>query len=182
MSQCTSCELIFTNPRPADKELGAYYKSEEYISHTNNKKGWFNKLYQLARKINIKSKLNIIGNLKGELLEIGSGTGDLLKACKKVGWSVKGVEPNLTARNNAKQNFGLDLFETLEQAKIKDKSQDIIMMWHVLEHGGLVAYEEQLSSLESSASRMTSSTVSLEQSARGVHARLQAEASEAAER
>ena len=56
LSQCTSCELIFTNPRPADKELGTYYKSEEYISHTNNKKGWFNKLYQLARKINIKSK------------------------------------------------------------------------------------------------------------------------------
>jgi predicted SAM-dependent methyltransferase len=134
LSQCTSCELIFTNPRPAEKELGTYYKSEEYISHTNNKKGWFNKLYQLARKINIKSKLNIIGNLKGELLEIGSGTGDLLNACKKVGWSVKGVEPNLTARNNAKQNFGLDLFETLEQAKIEDKSQDTIMMWHVLEH------------------------------------------------
>lgn len=132
--KCADCKLAFTNPRPKESDLGKYYESEEYISHSNNTEGWFNLLYQRARSINIKSKLQTIGKPKGNLLEIGSGTGELLKTCKNEGWNITGIEPNNTARENAKKNHNLDLIESLDNVNLENKSQDVIMMWHVLEH------------------------------------------------
>ena len=131
---CNNCNLKFTNPRPKNENLYKYYESDDYISHTNDNKGWFNFLYQLARTINIKSKLNIIGNTKGSILEIGSGTGELLATCKKIGWKTMGVEPNSKARKSAKHKLNLELKQSLAEIKLKSKSQDVIMMWHVLEH------------------------------------------------
>ena len=132
--KCNACELLFTNPRPKIDGLGKYYESNEYISHTSSNKGWFNRLYKIARFVNIRSKLTTIGNKRGNLLEIGSGTGELLDACKKAGWTTTGVEPSDRARINAKKNLNLNLIEDVDKAELKDKSQDIIMMWHVLEH------------------------------------------------
>ena len=132
--KCNACKLLFTNPRPKIEDLGKYYDSKEYISHTSNKKGWFNTLYQIARLVNIQSKLTIIGNKRGKLLEIGSGTGELLNACKKAGWITTGVEPSEIARSNAKKNLDLNLIENINNINLENKSQDVIMMWHVLEH------------------------------------------------
>ena len=39
--KCKNCELLFTNPRPSENEIGKYYLSNNYISHTNNNKGFF---------------------------------------------------------------------------------------------------------------------------------------------
>ena len=36
---CETCDFTFTNPRPKDNSLEKYYKSDMYISHTNNTKG-----------------------------------------------------------------------------------------------------------------------------------------------
>ena len=38
--QCNSCGFKFTNPRPDEDKLGEYYKSEDYVSHLNTKKGF----------------------------------------------------------------------------------------------------------------------------------------------
>jgi predicted SAM-dependent methyltransferase len=132
--KCDKCKLAYTNPRPEESNLGKYYESNEYISHSNSTKGWFNKIYQIARSTNIKLKLKTIGNTKGSLLEIGSGTGELLKACKNIGWQTTGVEPSEIARTNARNNLDLNLIESINNVNLADKSQDIIMMWHVLEH------------------------------------------------
>ena len=53
---CETCGFKLTNPRPEVKDLGHYYESENYISHSNKKTGWFNKLYQLIRKQTTRSK------------------------------------------------------------------------------------------------------------------------------
>ena len=132
--KCSKCKLAYTNPRPEESNLGKYYESDEYISHRNNTQGWFNKIYQIARSNNIKLKLKTIGNNKGSLLEIGSGTGELLKACKNIGWQTTGVEPSEIARRNARKNLNLNLIESINNVNLEDKSQDIVMMWHVLEH------------------------------------------------
>src|SRR6187551_861662 len=63
LDQCRNCGFIFTNPRPTPAEIGGYYQSEEYISHTNSSKGIQNKLYQAARNFAIKGKLKLIESL-----------------------------------------------------------------------------------------------------------------------
>src|SRR5437762_626474 len=45
---CTDCSLRFTQDAPPSDVIGEYYKSEEYISHTNTSKGLINRLYQIV--------------------------------------------------------------------------------------------------------------------------------------
>ena len=54
------CNFTFTNPRPEDENLGAYYISNKYISHTNTSKSLFEKLYQIVRKYAIGQKVSVL--------------------------------------------------------------------------------------------------------------------------
>ena len=52
-------DLLITNPWP--ENLLPYYKSDEYISHTDSTSGLIDTLYQWAKSYSIKSKLKLIG-------------------------------------------------------------------------------------------------------------------------
>jgi 2-polyprenyl-3-methyl-5-hydroxy-6-metoxy-1,4-benzoquinol methylase len=133
--KCLSCNFIYTNPVPPESEIGKYYKSESYISHTDTKKGIINKLYHFVRNITIKKKLQLLDQLsgKGKLLDIGCGTGHFIKECKNQGWTVEGTEPDPDARKLAETLTDSKISETVF-AKTEFKSYNIISLWHVLEH------------------------------------------------
>ena len=54
--ECDECKLLFTNPCPTPDRIGDYYKSENYLSHNEEKKGIFAEIYNYVKKINIKNK------------------------------------------------------------------------------------------------------------------------------
>ena len=54
---CEDCGLRFTNPIPDASSIGKYYQSEDYISHSNTKKGIVNTLYHAARDFMIQQKI-----------------------------------------------------------------------------------------------------------------------------
>ncbi len=152
-------EMYITTPKPDDKELGRYYASDAYISHTDSKDTLIDKLYQFVKNFTIKRKVNLIGSFKANensILDIGCGTGDFLVACQKNGWKVQGVEPNDKARriaskklnsNNDPISEGL-IFSDIQGVIDKNKKYDVICMWHVLEHvSNLEEYIEYLKSL-----------------------------------
>src|SRR5262245_49223109 len=60
---CSQCQFKFTNPRPSELEIGRYYESDDYISHSNSNKGVINKIYKLIRKIAIQKKIQLIESL-----------------------------------------------------------------------------------------------------------------------
>ena len=133
---CETCNFTFTNPRPKDESLGEYYKSEMYISHTNSSKGLFNWMYQSVRRYAIGTKLTLLKSVTdfGYHLDVGSGTGEFLNACKQTGFKVKGVEPSKLAREQAVSNYSLSVNEDTNLEQFKDDEFDSISMWHVLEH------------------------------------------------
>ena len=137
IQKCNSCGFLFTNPRPSQAEIGPYYESKDYISHSNSKKGLFNRIYQQVRKIAIRQKTSLISQLTGHktlsLLDIGCGTGEFLEGCKQKGWQVIGLKPGNSARSQAIKNYGLRVEEELFLDKSSD-SFDVITLWHVLEH------------------------------------------------
>lgn len=136
IQECQSCGFWFTNPRPSLENIGRYYKSEEYISHSSTNKGLVNKLYNLVRNYTLKQKRKLIEGLTSErtLLDIGSGTGHFANECKTHQWNVFGLEPDEDARSFAKENFNLDL-QPLDNLYCLEKSSvDVVTMWHVLEH------------------------------------------------
>lgn len=127
-------DLLITFPKPTELELPRYYESEDYISHTDATRTLFEKTYQYIKNIALKNKLNLINKLnpeKGNLLDIGAGTGDFLSFAKQNDWQTTGIEPNEKARNSAISK-GISF---VEDSKLLEKNTyDVITMWHVLEH------------------------------------------------
>lgn len=136
IQECTNCELWVTNPRPSDEDLGSYYDTPDYISHTNAKKGVIDYMYHWVREYSLKKKVALINHLvpdKGQLLDYGAGTGHFLNAAKKQGWQVSGVEPSSDARRVANDKNSLELTDPHEFVWEKQMF-DAITLWHVLEH------------------------------------------------
>ncbi|MBK6989819.1 MAG: methyltransferase domain-containing protein [Bacteroidia bacterium] len=134
--QCTKCGFKYTNPRPDDKEIGKYYESEEYVSHSNSKKGLINTVYHWVRNYSLRKKVELINNQakKGNLLDIGCGTGEFLSTAVANGWKGQGIEPNDKARYQAISNHKLNVLPESGIASLQNNNFDVITMWHVLEH------------------------------------------------
>jgi SAM-dependent methyltransferase len=126
--------FLETRPHPESKDLAKYYQSEDYISHTDSKKGALAFLYQMVKSYSLVKKVRLISKLnsgKGSLLDIGAGTGEFLRVAQRKGWVISGVEPNEGARNFAcKKNITLD--ESI--AVLEGRTFDVVTLWHVLEH------------------------------------------------
>ena len=130
----TDLDFLKTFPQPQVEELPKYYESQEYISHTDEKRGLISSLYQLVKKWSLQKKAKLIlqqlGDV-GSLLDVGAGTGDFLKVAKEKGWQVHGMEPNKNAAKLALEK-GIDLKASLND--FEGKQFDVITLWHVLEH------------------------------------------------
>jgi len=127
-------ELLKTYPQPSPANLGRYYESDDYISHTDGKRSLFEKLYHTVKQKALRDKTKLIQEFqpqKGKLLDIGAGTGDFLAVAKASGWDIVGIEPNEKAKQIA-ESKGVVFMGGLEA--IADESYDVITMWHVLEH------------------------------------------------
>ncbi|GAB3892676.1 class I SAM-dependent methyltransferase [Spirosoma agri] len=95
-----------------------------------------NTAYRLVRNHTLQSKLTLINKLnggKGQLLDVGCGTGAFLDTCKQAGWQVSGMEPDQDARAIAQKKLNADIQPSLESLSGK-QPVDIITLWHVLEH------------------------------------------------
>ncbi|MBL7924858.1 MAG: class I SAM-dependent methyltransferase [Bacteroidia bacterium] len=135
--ECVSCSLVFTNPRPSAEEIGKYYQSSEYISHTNSSKGLMNKAYQWARRRAIAGKLKVLESLDPQprtLLDYGCGTGEFLAAAKSKGWVCAGLELDEGARNLARKNHSINVDEPKHLKSLPSGQFGAITLWHVLEH------------------------------------------------
>lgn len=146
ISSCNDCGFHFTSKPPEESEIGDYYKSEEYISHSSTQKGFINKIYQIVRKRALKNKVKLVKKYLHEentLTDIGAGTGHFVNECLKNNIKATGFEPDEIARTNAKSIHGINL-QSLDQFDGSDKVE-VITMWHVLEHVyGLNAFIENL--------------------------------------
>jgi 2-polyprenyl-3-methyl-5-hydroxy-6-metoxy-1,4-benzoquinol methylase len=139
-------DMLITHPQPSLENLGKYYESVDYISHTDSKRSLFEKAYHFVKSIALKNKLNLINSLqpdRGSILDIGAGTGDFLSVAKENGWHTIGVEPSDKAKAIAKQKGVSFVGETSE---LESHSFDVISMWHVLEH--VPDLDEQLKELK----------------------------------
>jgi SAM-dependent methyltransferase len=150
--QCEACSLRFTQDGPDASNIGRYYRSEDYISHTNTNKGLINRLYLLARNQTLADKYRLILSAtriqQGKLLDIGAGTGAFVAHMKQHGWEVTGLEPDAAAREKAGSVNRVQLLDTSSLYSLPQDSFDAITLWHVLEHvHDLHPYMEQLKKL-----------------------------------
>ena len=138
IDHCRNCQVRFTQNPPSETSIGAYYKSEDYISHTDSSKGLINRIYRFVRNFSLNQKKNLVekntGLNNGNLLDVGSGTGHFASAMQKAGWQVTGLEPDEGARTVASKEHSLNLFPPAELFNLPGKKFNAITLWHVLEH------------------------------------------------
>ncbi len=145
--KCKNCSFLFTQNFPAEAEIGKYYDTPDYISHTDTRKGIMNKIYHQVRQRMFKEKAEIVGKglpyKGGNLLDIGSGTGYFINYMfQQSDWEAIGLEKNKEAREYAKKKFKVEVYGTMEEVmKSLDDGDpsglipiNVVTMWHSMEH------------------------------------------------
>jgi len=152
LDDCPQCTLRFTQGIPDVLSIQDYYRSENYISHTDTREGLINRLYHLARKRTLGNKRRLLQRItgleKGALLDVGAGSGAFVHHMQQAGWQVMGLEPDEQARGKAKGINQVDLLPMDYLNKLSENTFDAITLWHVLEHvHDLHGYIKQLAKL-----------------------------------
>ena len=160
--ECTVCTARFTQNAPNASEIGRYYASDDYISHSDTQKGLINSLYHIIRKRSLVRKRMLVEwarvgmggeekaivgmggeeKTKGDtqkdsrfsILDIGCGTGAFLHEMKQNGWIIRGLEPDEKARAIARQKHQIEAENPEKLFQLPKNSVDVVSMWHVLEH------------------------------------------------
>ena len=136
--ECANCSLRYTFPMPSKEDIGPYYNFPEYISHTDVKEGWMNKMYHKVRTYTLHEKTNWVQSLftghKGHILELGAGTGAFAHAMKNKGWNVTALEPDAASRQRCLDTYGVQLQPIENLYTLSENKFEVITLWHVLEH------------------------------------------------
>lgn len=136
--KCNNCTAAFTQNIPIQNEIGKYYQSTNYISHSDTQEGLISKLYHKVRNITLDKKKKLIlkhtQKQSGNLLDIGAGTGAFVHTMKLAQWNVLGLEPDDIAIANAKNKYNIVLQNPENLFQQNSQSFDAITLWHVLEH------------------------------------------------
>lgn len=132
---CRQCGFCHTHPQPDEHSIGRYYASDEYISHSESRKGIINKLYGFLQKSNLRYKHRLVSKVvpRGTWLDYGAGAGAFMHYCKGQGTDIMGLEPNEPSRKKAAEK-GLEIYPPSHIASLSENTYAAITMWHVLEH------------------------------------------------
>ena len=138
LCRCRDCGFIFTQDFPVEAEIGRYYETPDYISHSDTKKGAMNSVYHRVRSYMLKRKARLVAHeahrKTGRLLDIGTGTGYFADTMVRRGWKVEAIEKSPQAREFAKAHFNLDVKPESALKEFAPDSFDVITLWHVMEH------------------------------------------------
>ena len=138
IGRCNSCSLAFTVDPPPENEIGHYYGSDDYISHSDRNRSLTDIVYHMARRFMLGRKYRltsgVAGKRQGALLDVGSGTGYFASFMQERGWTVTGIELDDRAREYSIDKFRINALPPAEIKSIGDRSVDTVTFWHVLEH------------------------------------------------
>lgn len=139
LCRCEQCGFVFTQGAPVEAEIGRYYETPDYISHSDTKKGAMNAIYHRVRQYMLKKKARLAIRVSrcpsvGRLLDVGAGTGYFANEMSHRYWSVQAIEKNPQARDFARWHFFLEIKPESALAEFRANSFDVITLWHVMEH------------------------------------------------
>lgn len=138
--KCRDCETAYVVNPPQQKDLELIYSSEYYTAA--NQKLYANKEILSYRLENISGPkvdyvLDNISPRPKSWLDIGCGTGEILKSAKDRGLRVAGVETNEMQRDFARDQFEIEIlgeYVTPQNIGKLGAAFDVVSLFSVLEH------------------------------------------------
>jgi SAM-dependent methyltransferase len=128
VERCVDCSLGYLNPQPSWADLQRYY-TEEYSPYRAT-----DDVENAANDALAAGELRFVPIPDGKhLLDVGCGGGFFLRVCRRLGASVKGIEPSPIGARFAR-SYDLEVFNgTVDKFETDDRF-DIITVNQVLEH------------------------------------------------
>ncbi len=62
VTRCSNCKLLITNPKTWPGDIEKYYRSSEYVSHTDARRNLKEVLYALVKRVMMRRKLKWVSN------------------------------------------------------------------------------------------------------------------------
>lgn len=141
--RCSSCDLLFTNPRPKANVIADLYKNyygefdvqpavsgkaiRSFVKENLGLRKLYHRLFgQYLSEVLLKAK--------GKVLDIGCGSGSTIEELRRLGCKVYGIEPNPKAAQACIEK-GLDVAcGVLDSLDYTDNFFDTVIMMNVVEH------------------------------------------------
>ena len=131
--KCPACDFIYVNPSASDQYRDHFFK-DVYQS-------WTEVLLTPEQELIDTNKyeyglefIEAMSPSKGNLVDIGAGSGLFLKVAQEHGWDVSGVEFNNKGVENIRK-LGIEVFDRpLEDEIYQPGTVDVVAIWEVLEH------------------------------------------------
>lgn len=134
--KCSTCGLIYLNPRPTAMELSQHYPDDYEAFH--QPVGSDSAMDQWHAAHMWKMQLDFVEKFtrgRGRLLDVGCATGEFLHTAQTRGWQVRGVELIDQAARSARERYNLEVETgTLDTVSNPENGLDAITLWDVLEH------------------------------------------------
>jgi 2-polyprenyl-3-methyl-5-hydroxy-6-metoxy-1,4-benzoquinol methylase len=135
--QCSSCGLVYLNPRPSVSEFERIYP-ENYHAFDFSEED-FGFVHKVRSRLEAKRLLELCKDLPDDarILDVGCGDGFHLKLLKKYGkasWRLEGVDIDKRAAEMAERS-GLEVHTgNIEELDLQKNSYDLAIMFQTIEH------------------------------------------------
>lgn len=133
---CTSCGLVWTNPRPSDADVDRYYASTYRVDyarqHVPSRRKILRGLIGGEERRRLFAPELTAGN---RVLDIGCGAGEFVFLLRARGIEAAGIEPGEEFSDFSRRVMQVPIeTATVESATVAPASQRLITMFHMLEH------------------------------------------------
>jgi 2-polyprenyl-3-methyl-5-hydroxy-6-metoxy-1,4-benzoquinol methylase len=133
---CRHCGLAWTNPRPVTSEIDRYYEAEYRADYSGASKPARRKV--LRGVLGARDRIRLLRPLLRQgatVLDVGSGAGELVFLLRREQIDASGLEPGAEYAEFARRTLGVPVqTATVDTALIQAGSQDLVTMFHCLEH------------------------------------------------
>jgi SAM-dependent methyltransferase len=131
LMRCVECKVIYLNPRLTLASIVALENASEVYNFSRDtaEEQINTTLTDVIRWL----EASFVRTSGRRLLDLGCNRGLLMEAARRQGWQVTGVEISPKSASQARNEYRLTVYSTLDEVPAMQRF-DLIMAWHVLEH------------------------------------------------
>jgi len=138
-AQCDNCTHLFVLKRPPQKAIHNFYLNNvTYAATYTDKSAAESRLNAIAVPwaewvTTVFEKQH--GRKPKKILDVGSGAGHFVEACRRMGYEANGIELSESSRKFAKEIWGIEMDgRNFEDVIEEYKGYDVVTFWGLLEH------------------------------------------------